>query len=283
MIVMTLTDYIGLSVLAVIALINMIKICLMLRPVSQTPSGRVLDLTENRDKNLEEKIKDSQKDFHKKIGLKDLKIIEAWNPYYGYVNGVNLFRKHAVMIVTPGLYLVDRDAFQWLYKHKAYCVLNHSFLKVQVIKTLSIMIASLVFTMVLHYSVLYSIFYTLSLGFIIEILCVYIVESRADSFSLDYASIEELKGALRFLQVAYEENKKKSPREKLRRYLKQPSFFFRMRRISKALKRHQVNFSVQDQELLTLRQLLEKNNLEEALFIETKKQQVLRWIDADED
>jgi hypothetical protein len=44
-----------------------------------------------------------------------------------------------------------------------------------------------------------------------------------------------------------------------------------------------VTYELEDEKLNSLRRLLEKNNLEEQIFIEAKKQQVLRWIDADED
>jgi hypothetical protein len=114
-------------------------------------------------------------------------------------------------------------------------------------------------------------------------LCSHVIENRADSFSLINSSIEELKGAMRFLKVAHEEHKKKSLFQIVINYLMHPSFPFRSRRIRKALAKQGVSYAIEEESLTPLRLLLEKNNLEERAFIEAKKEQVLRWIDADED
>lgn len=277
------SDYIGLSILWAIPFLNVSKVCLMLRSVSQTLSGRPLDLKDSRDKRLEGKVKEQSESFNKQIEIKDLKIIEAWNSYYGYIAGVDLFKKRSIMIVTPGLDLIDNDAFQWLYKHESYYVVNRSFLKTQTIKSLSVMIAAISFSIILGYSFFSSVLYTILVGFFIDLLCSHTIENRADSFALLYSSEEELKGALRFLKVAQEENKKKTMIERFFKYLMHPSYPFRMRRIKKILAKRKVTYELEDEKLNSLRRLLEKNNLEEQIFIEAKKQQVLRWIDADED
>ena len=276
MILATVSDYIGFSILWAMPFLNASKVCLMLRSVSQTLSGRLLDITDNRDKRLEEKVKEEH-------GVIDIKIFEVWNPYYVYVSGVNLFKKRSIMMVTPGLDLIDNAGFQWLYKHESYYVINRSFLKTQTIKALSVAISATLFSIVLGCSFSSSIFYTVLIGFGIDMICSYIIESRADSFALEQASVEELKGAMRFLKAAQEEHKKKTRFQIFINYLMHPSYSFRIRRVKKALAIQGVVYNVEEEKITSLRQLLEKNNLEEQAFIEAKKQQVLKWIDADED
>lgn len=280
MVLATFSDYVGFSILWAMPFFNASKTCLMLRSVSQTLSGRPLDMT---DKRLEEKVKKQNSVVHEQMCKIDLKIYEVWNPFYVYVAGTSLFKKKSVMFVTPGLDLVDNDVFEWLYKHEAYYVINRSFLKTQTIKALSVMISAIVFNLIFKYSFSFSILYTAIVGFFIDMMCSHVIENRADSFAIANSSLEELKGAVHFLKAAKEESKKKTFFQKLIAYLMHPSYSFRIKRVKKALAKQKVDFFMEEEKLSSLRKLLEKNNLEEQIFIEAKKQQVLRWIDADED
>lgn len=278
MMLATFSDYIGFSILWAIPFLNASKTCLMLRSVSQTLTGRVLDTTDKRDRRLEERVKNESG-----IHNPEMQIFEVWNPYYVHVVGTNLFKKQTKMFVTPGLDLVDNEVFFWLYKHESYYAINRSFLKAQTIKALSVTISAIVFSIILEYSFAVSVFYTILVGMGVDLICFHSVESRADAFAIENASVEELKGAKRFLKVAREENKKKTYFQRVINSLMHSSYYFRMKRVDKALAKQGVTYILEEEKLEPLRLLLQKNNLEETSFIEAKKQQVLRWIDADED
>lgn len=279
----TLSDYIGFSVLWTIPLLSMTKFCLMFRRVEVTSSGRLIDRTEKRDKRLEELIGADIVGFHQKMGARHLEVSELWNSRYVYVGGETLFNRRAVLIVVPGLDLIDYQSVKWIYKREFYIMLNHALIKVQMIKCLSMAIGALVLSTVLEFSFAAAIVGTICTGACLESLCRHIVENRADSFAAEHASVEELQGGLRFLTAAHRESKKLSWIHRGFQWIMQPTYFFRMWRLAKVLAAKDALSPIDEGKIQALQALLEKNNQEEKVFIEAKKQQVLRWIDADED
>lgn len=279
----TLADYVGCSVLWALPLIHTLKTCFMLKKVVHTPSGRPIDLGEKRDKRLEEKAQQEHQLFHERMGISGLQIVEVWNNSYATLTGENLLKKYAVLLVVPGLDLVDSEAFRWVYKREFYYMVNHVLVKTQMIKALCMTIAAVVFSLIMELSFASCIMGVILTGFILESLCRHIVENRADSFALEHASIEEIQGGFRFLTAAYRESQKEPLSQRWFKHLMQPSYWFRMSRLSKALARAGALQAADEDKVNSLKALFAKNNQEEQLFIEAKKQQVLRWIDADED
>jgi hypothetical protein len=279
----TLSDYVGCAILWALPFIHTLKTCFILKKVVQTPSGRSLDLGENRDKRLEEKAHKEHQLFHELIGVSGLQVIEVWNTSYATLSGENLFKKHAVLLVIPGLDLVDSEAFRWVYKREFYYMVNHVLVKIQMIKALCMTIAAIIFSLMLELSFIPCIIGVILTGLIIESLCRHIVENRADSFALEHASLEEIQGGYRFLTAAYRESKNEPLNQRWLKHLMHPSYWFRMGRLNQTLARAGALQVVNEDKVNSLKALFAKNNQEEQLFIEARKQQVLRWIDADED
>lgn len=272
--IMTFADYMGCAAVWMLTVLSALKLCFMLRKPSHTISGRLIDTTSGRDRRLELKIQQDEAEFHQKMGNITLKINEIWNTHGAYIAGDTL-------IMIPGLDTVDYAACRFLYKREFYYMINHVDLKIQMIKFLSVAIATVVTTLMVEMAWIPAIAITLMTGICLESLCRHIVENRADSFAREYASYEELKGGWRFLAAAHQENLKVPLAERWIQSLMRPTYFFRMKRLESFLS--QGDEVLNEADIGQLAELLAKNSEEEALFIETKKQQVLRWIDADED
>ena len=277
----TFADYMGCLSLWMIPIFSAINMGLMLRKVVQTSSGRLVDM--HKDQRLEQKVELEQKDFHHRMGDESIFISEIWNLRYVSISGENLFKKRALLMVVPGLDLIDDHAFQWLYKREFYYVINHVFIKIQMIKFLSMTIFAIILNMMMGFSYIPSMMGVLLAGMFLESVCRHIVENRADSFAKEHSSVEELQGGLRFLTAAHREYQLSSLAQKIFGCIMRPTYFFRMSRIRRALVKMEALGVVEEEKIAALRRLLAQNNLEETAFIEAKKTQVLRWIDADED
>jgi|GEM_PF-1901117 len=277
------SEYIGYVALWMVPFIGTIKLLLMFKKSSCTMSGRPIDKTEGRDTRLESRIWRDEEIFHQKMGNISLKVSEMWNTRYAYLAGDILARSQAVLIMIPGIDEVDYEACRWLYKREYYYMINHVDVKIQMIKVLSMAIAALSCSVIAGISFAGSIAITLCTGLCLESVCRHIVENRADSFARDHSSKEQLRGGWRFLVAAHKESLKLPLAERWGQCLMQPNYFFRMKRIENALVKQALSWEAEEESIEGLQKLLAKNNYEETRFIEAKKQQVLRWIDADED
>ena len=268
----TLSDYLGFSILWTLPLLYLSKCLALFRKPTHTPSGRLL--SEAQELALQEELHS----FHKKISLKrPPKILEVWNPFYSDSLD-SLSRKYPPsLLIVPKLYEMDKQAFLWLYKHELAHLVYHHHFRIQLAKCCLALAGATLFH--LYYGLSFAL--TLVINFFLltlaQALSFYFTKKQADSFALRQCNAAELQGAHRFLEAAYNTALKSTLFEKIfvARFL-----LIRLKKVQRyLLARAPAEPSSLSFE--PLQELLTKDHVEEERFIDSKKEKILRWIDAD--
>ncbi len=278
MVLTTLSDYIGFSILWALPLIQTFKLIHFLRSPMHTASGR--SFPKPYDSKLEEELRKELHVFHEKSNSSTPKIIEIWNP--NYIDSIDtLSSKHnPTILILPHMHTIDKRAFLWLYKHEIAHLINHHTLKLYILKILTTASGAFLLNFYYGFSFAISILSMTLLTPLLHLLSLCVMDIQADNFTFKNASIEELQGGLRFLKAAYSNAVKKPFFEG---YLSSFLYLIRLKKIKKHLLRYApLNTTYPDLES-QIETLLQKNTQEETLFIESQKEKILRWIDADND
>lgn len=276
MVLTTLSDYIGFSILWALPFIQAFKLVNFLRAPIHTASGR--SFPDPYDSKLEKEPE--LHIFHEKSTSITPKIIEIWNP--NYIDSIDsLSSKHRpTILILPHLRTTDKQAFLWLYKHEVAHLLSRHTLKLYILKILTTSLGAFLFNFYYGFSFAVPILSITLFTSLLHLLSFYVMDIQADNFTLKNAPIEELQGGLRFLKAAYSKAIKKPFFEG---YLSSFLYLIRLKKIKKHLLRHAPLDKTHPDLELQIEALLQKNTQEEELFIESQKEKILRWIDADND
>ena len=278
MVLTTLSDYIGFSLLWALPFVQAFKLVDFFKIPTHTSSGRAFP--ETYDSKLEEELKEELHVFHEKHTRMNPKIIEIWNPNYTESIDSLILKRAPILLMLPHLKGTDKEAFLWLYKHEYAHLLGRHALKLQLLKLLTTTLCAVIFNFYYNFSFVASIVSITLLTPLFHLLISYLMNIQADNFTLKNASTQETQGGLRFLKAAYSSTSKKS-------FFKGrlPSFLYliRLRKIKKHLLCHSDLDKTSESLEFQLEALLQKNKQEEELFIESQKEKVLKWIDADND
>lgn len=283
MVKLGITFFIEIAFLSIIPIANMIKLIRTFRGTSYTLSGRPLDVSEGRDKRLEKKVEEDTIEFHKQAKINGHKIVEIWNPKYVDVRGLHYKNKKAVMLIAPGLDTLDGPAFRWVYKRGVYHIIHNISIKTQILQTIMTSLVPFILYGILEVSFAICLLSTIAMQYMMQVVMHLWTVHRADCFVNKHATTEELKGGMCFLHAAWHEDKKSPLAETILYGIHVPFYASRIKWLMKTLRDRGDSYAPESDRVSKLRELLQKNNQEEQLFIEERKRRVLRWIDADED
>ncbi len=128
---------------------------------------------------------------------KDFEVVIAPNMCIAKVDGSNFSKGLARITIIPGLLDADQQAFKWVLRHELAHIKNSDALKIPVVAAAGSLIAlSLPITSGLSLALL-----SLLGASTCSQLCAHQGECRADKLANKSASIDELKGGIRFLKA----------------------------------------------------------------------------------
>ncbi|MEI8301556.1 MAG: hypothetical protein WCG10_08130, partial [Chlamydiota bacterium] len=200
MVLTTLSDYIGFSILWALPFMQAFKLVSFFKVPTHSSSGRVFP--ETYDSKLEEEIKKELHVFHEKYTRINPKIIEIWNPNYTESIDSLILKRAPILLILPHLKATDKEAFLWLYKHEYAHLLGHHDLKLQLFKLLITIFGVVVFNFYYDISFVVSIVSITLLTHFFHLVVSYLMKIKADNFTLKNASTQEIQGGLRFLKAA---------------------------------------------------------------------------------
>lgn len=206
-------------------------------------------------------IKSAMQPFLDKVGIrKDLTFIEWRNPNIFVSAGTNIFKNgDAAVMVAPGSDQVDKEGCIWCMKHEISHIKHNDNFTMKAVPCICEIAAYIFGTHSLSLPLSSVIAPAVIVGGVSEVLFSRWREAKADDFSIENSSDEELKGGRRFLVAQQEKNIEKrttfwkriviSASGNDRRDITHPSLTSRIRKIEGALRARNVDIDRAEERL----------------------------------